>query len=266
MGHSERVKMRVVLALLSLSALGQGIALRDPAIDEYIAAILELLKTQMPTGIPDLGIPPLDPFEVPHFDIDPIQVSDPVPININITIDDFVIKNLATFETQLAHLDLEGLGLELNLTLADLRGDATYSLDGTALGIFPIYGDGPMFLELFGVTLHAKAAVLINADGFVEITENDIAVHLDNLVGGGNFGETINNILNLLGPMIWDLVKGYLFPFLDEILLKVLNDALAGCNIADLVQNGSCFQERLADILQNHSDMPFPLFRSAVYH
>ena len=40
-----------MLALLSLSALGQGVALRDPAIDEYIAAILELLKTQMPTGL-----------------------------------------------------------------------------------------------------------------------------------------------------------------------------------------------------------------------
>ena len=26
------------------------------------------------------------------------RVSDPVPINLNITIDDFVIKNLATFE------------------------------------------------------------------------------------------------------------------------------------------------------------------------
>ena len=94
----------------------------------------------------------------------------------------------------------------------------------------------------------------------------DITVHLDNLVGGGNFGETINNILNLLGPMIWDLVKGYLFLFLDEILLKVLNDALAGCNIADLVQNGSCFQERLVDVLKNHGDMPFPLFNSGVYH
>ena len=94
----------------------------------------------------------------------------------------------------------------------------------------------------------------------------DIAVHLDNLVGGGNFGETINNILNLLGPMIWDLVKGYLFPFLDEILLKVLNDALAGCNIADLVQNGSCFQERLAEVLKFQSDVPFPLFKSSVYH
>ena len=89
MHKSTRTSPRIVFALLSLSALGQGKALRDPAVDEYIAAILELLKTQMPTGsfracflvlrdcefsgIPDLGIPPLDPFEVPHFDIDPIE-------------------------------------------------------------------------------------------------------------------------------------------------------------------------------------------------
>merc|ERR1739842_42368 len=94
----------------------------------------------------------------------------------------------------------------------------------------------------------------------------DIMVHLDNLVGGDNFGETINNLLNLLAPMIWDLVKGFLFPLLDDVLITVLNDALAGCNIADLIQNGSCFQERLADILKNHSEMPFPLFKSGVYH
>ena len=89
MHKSTRTSPRIVFALLSLSALGHGKALRDPAVDEYIAAILELLKTQMPTGgfrtcflvlrdcqfsgIPDLGIPPLDPFEVPHFDIDPIE-------------------------------------------------------------------------------------------------------------------------------------------------------------------------------------------------
>merc|ERR1711953_1607823 len=108
MGTSwQEVKMRIVFALLSLTALGHSKVLRDPAVDEYIAAILELLKTQMPTGIPDLGIPPLDPFEVPHFDIDPIDIDDPVPVKLNITIDDFVIKNLATFETQ--HIPWTGL-------------------------------------------------------------------------------------------------------------------------------------------------------------
>ena len=46
---------------------------RDDSLDAYLKEILELLKSQMPGGIPDLGIPPLDPFQVPHFDIPPIE-------------------------------------------------------------------------------------------------------------------------------------------------------------------------------------------------
>ena len=46
---------------------------KDDSVDNYIRSILELLKVTMPNGIPDLGIPPLDPFEVPHFEIDHIS-------------------------------------------------------------------------------------------------------------------------------------------------------------------------------------------------
>ena len=61
---------------------------KDDNIDQYIRDILELIKSQMPngfyqnlpifkmwslSGLPDLGIPPLDPFEVPHFDIPHIE-------------------------------------------------------------------------------------------------------------------------------------------------------------------------------------------------
>ena len=37
-------------------------------VDEFLKQILEILKEMMPTGIPELDIPPLDPFEVPEFD------------------------------------------------------------------------------------------------------------------------------------------------------------------------------------------------------
>ena len=101
------------------------------------------------------------------------------------------------------------------------------------------------YFQIYGLDLFAKAAVLINAEGFVEVgsselhlkvrnlvsaqvTEMDITaafteikMHLDGLLGEGNLGETINNILNLLGPMIWDLVKEFLFPLIDDVLMKV---------------------------------------------
>ena len=47
-----------------------------------------------------------------------------------------------------------------------------------------------------------------------------IKLHLDNLMGGGNFGEAINNLLNALGDFIWDKLKGFLFPLLDLIVFS----------------------------------------------
>merc|ERR1712106_595192 len=234
------------LILTAVVSLTSARAVRDDNLDAYLRQILELLKAQMPGGIPDLGIPPLDPLQIPHFEEDIVKVT--------IEIDNLVITNLATFETKIAHLDIEQLSPELELTLADLRGDADYKLDGTIASIFPLYGEGPMMLEIFGLDLYAKAGLLINTEGFIEVTQmditadfTDIKIHLDNLLGGGNFGESINNLLNVMGVYIWDQLKDLLFPLLDEVLLKVLNDALSGCNIADLIENGSCFQDRMRD-------------------
>jgi len=46
---------------------------KDDSLDNYLRLVLEKLRESMPTGLPDLGIPPLDPFEVPHFDIPHIE-------------------------------------------------------------------------------------------------------------------------------------------------------------------------------------------------
>ena len=45
----------------------------DTPIDNCIKEALEILRSQMPAGIPSLDIPPLDPFLVPHLDIPHIE-------------------------------------------------------------------------------------------------------------------------------------------------------------------------------------------------
>lgn len=117
---------------------------KDDSVDNYIKAILEELRAAMPTGIPELGIPILDPFDVPHFDIPHIEETG---VTADITIDGLTIKNLATFETKTVHLDVVGLSLELELDVPLLRGDAIYSLDGSIFSLFPLYGNGDMYIE-----------------------------------------------------------------------------------------------------------------------
>ena len=112
-----------------------------------------------------------------------------------------------------------------------LQGDAWYNLTGEILTLFPLYGDGDIWLEIYNLDVYAKAAVIINTEGYVEITQmvlsanfTSIKTHLDNLLGGGNFGESVNNLLNLLGDYIWDLVRNNHFPItrisLEPIVLK----------------------------------------------
>ena len=68
------MKWAIFLILtISLVSLSQQKPVKDP-VDDFLKQILELLKQMMPDGIPELGIPPLDPFDVPHFDIPHIEL------------------------------------------------------------------------------------------------------------------------------------------------------------------------------------------------
>ena len=67
------MKLTIFLILtFSLVGLSHQKPVKDP-VDDFLKQILELLKQMMPDGIPELGIPPLDPFNVPHFDIPHIE-------------------------------------------------------------------------------------------------------------------------------------------------------------------------------------------------
>ena len=154
-------------------------------------------------------------------------------VEADITIDNFVLKNLATFETQDLHLDLLKLHLDAQLTLPKLRvrlikgrllsddyfalfckGDAVYSLDGSIFNLLPLYGDGDMLLELNELSIDVQGGLLITADGFLQVSDLEMDasfqsanLHLDNLLGGGDFGENINNLLTALAPTIWNEVR-----------------------------------------------------------
>ena len=69
-------------------------------------------------------------------------------------------------------------------------------------------------------------------------------------------------------------MKNALFPLLEKVLTDVLNNALNGCNIADLIATGNCFKGNLQQIeLMMHKAMVdnvnknnFNLLLTTVFH
>jgi hypothetical protein len=231
------------LSILLLSSSSQA----DESVDNYIRAILDNFRSQMTTGIPDLGIPVLDPFAVPHFTIP--HISEGIA-EIDTKIDDLVITGLSTFTTDEVKSDLNALSLSLALGVPLLRGDAVYDLDGTIASILPIYGNGAMWLELTQVVLSASAAIgMDETSQYLQVTElkldadmATIKMHLDDLLGPGSLGDILNEILNLMAGTIWDLIKDLIFNELDGTLMTIINDELMKCSLNDIVNGNPCFK------------------------
>jgi hypothetical protein len=109
-------------------------------------------------------------------------------------------------------------------------------------------GSGGILLELSNLDITATASLSINAEGYLQITDNGlklaatfghIDLYLDNLLGGGGFGEVINQLLSALGPTIWDQFDEKLFEIINKALTGVINSALDFCSVSEIVA-GTC--------------------------
>merc|ERR1711936_97955 len=222
--------MKVGFILLVFTVACDAV-MRDDSLDQCIKDTLEMLKLNMTTGIPSLGIPPLDPFYVHHLDIPPLEEGIMVASG---SVDNLTVSNLTSFQSQMVHLNEENLSLHLELFIPQLKAEGTLGLNGSVLDIFPIYGaDEPIYLDISGVGLHVEGNAVLNENWFYflkslniscKITEMD--VHIDNLLGGGSYGETIIKFLDRVGMYVWSQVEDLLLPLLEKFLLQILNEAL----------------------------------------
>ena len=63
-----------------------------------------------------------------------------------------------------------------------LQGDAVYSLDGNILSIFPLFGNGPMYIELSGLSVKGAAGVTIDGEGKVQVTDLNLGADFEGAV------------------------------------------------------------------------------------
>ncbi len=101
-------------------------------------------------------------------------------------------------------------------TVASLKGTGKYKLDGTAVYIVPLEGDGDVTVEadavamMIGMTVSTFDITKLTAKVTVEDISFDVGsikVNLANLEGGGDLGKILNQILNLLGKKIFDAAE-----------------------------------------------------------
>ncbi|XP_057364922.1 uncharacterized protein LOC130685614 [Daphnia carinata] len=212
---------------------------RDAALDNYVRLVINNFFAALDEGIPALGIPPMDPLWIGNITIPTLTVPGGA---IDAAVADTAVHYLSTLVVTTLHIDLAQLSMDLRSFMPYMKIDGLYDLSGIAGVVFPIYGNGPYRLEIFEVNMLGGGSMGLDETGnYLQLTslEMDVSfttmvVYFENLLGGGDLGDTLNDILSELGMAIFDMVKPIVIENLTTGIMKVVNDALSQYPIGNL--------------------------------
>ncbi|GFY75092.1 uncharacterized protein TNIN_190911 [Trichonephila inaurata madagascariensis] len=122
----------------------------DEKLSEFIKEILENFREQMPEGIPDIGIPPIDPLVIPDIDED---IDDGIAKMV-LRMRDINILGISKFHIVDLKADLEKGFANFSISLPELTASGNCYMNGKILGIFPMNSDGPFNINVTEVSKH----------------------------------------------------------------------------------------------------------------
>jgi len=116
------------------------------------------------------------------------------------------IKNLHV----LRHIGLKDIRVVVQL-ITDLSFTGNYSLEGTGLSMIPVTGSGHLSVSVSQLMLTGETFLIVREDEEtgktvlhikemdIKMTNQDLDVKLENLLGGGFVGNMANDVLRLVG-------------------------------------------------------------------
>lgn len=216
----------------------------DPKLDQCLVNIIEGLKPRLGKGIPEMRIPPLEPFHVPEVKLD--QGSEAV--NFKATFKNLILHTGLAWDVKKVKVDFNKPSIFVDITFPHVAMDSTYKIDGKVL-VVPVKGEGAckgnftnvsVQLTLNGkyIPKHSKTYLQVETRK-IDFKLGNLYLHFENLFGGKNkaLSDTTNEFIN----QNWREIIGELTPLLEDtmgtILITVISGFLGQYSIQDLFPN-----------------------------
>ncbi|XP_013793120.1 uncharacterized protein LOC106477066 [Limulus polyphemus] len=210
---------------------------RDDALYNYLQTVLENFRAIMKQGSSNPKIPVLDPLSVRPQNIDESKGS----TKISVKLWDILIRGLSDFQIKQLNADINKLKLQIKLNIPKLIATGKYELNGKIINIFPLSGNGNARIEAKDVDVEGEATLGLSS-GKLKVLRLDlhlqfhsILVNFENLLGGGNFGDLLNQLISSLGRPLFDKFGPKLVNDLEDGLKESLNKELGKFSLSDIL-------------------------------
>ncbi|KAG6450672.1 hypothetical protein O3G_MSEX006716 [Manduca sexta] len=150
----------------------------DPDFEDCSRVAVQQLFNALGPGLPEIGLPPLDPLKIPKIRI----LQGDGPVNVNAALDDVTVSGFGQTEVLMSQVDSKTYDFYTKVRVPKIRIEGTYDLKGKIL-LIPLVGRGLCWFEPSNMTIDIVSDVkLYDKDDFVFF--NVTAAHVKYSIGG----------------------------------------------------------------------------------
>ncbi|KAK4883035.1 hypothetical protein RN001_006354 [Aquatica leii] len=198
---------------------------------EKITRLLEEFRRYMQKGIPELGIPILEPLLIEKIEINVGSK------NVGIVkgyMENVEIRRLSEFTVDFANWDFKH-HLTLNFSFPQIDVKGFYFIDARISKMVKIYGKGSFWLKLFGLSLGTVSTMkydLIHDPPFYVKTMSigaklkKLNNNFSNLMDNEKLGYLINEVISNVTPSALDILWPDLEPGITRQIVDIINNKL----------------------------------------
>ncbi|XP_076756364.1 uncharacterized protein LOC143426657 isoform X2 [Xylocopa sonorina] len=198
---------------------------------------LENFRSRMPYGIPDLGIPPMEPLYLEEVDIiiDNREIG-----NLSIVLRNLTLHSLSTFVVNTAKLSLVGPTIAVNATIPQIQADGLYNISGMLGRSIPLHGSGPFKANINEFQLYVNTMLGFSRGVYLKTFDLDFSlksvnIKLNNFMGDDDVGRVINKVFEELLPKILETVKPEILPNIKSYIGNRANETIHDLTMRDII-------------------------------
>ncbi|XP_060810449.1 putative beta-carotene-binding protein [Amyelois transitella] len=208
-------------------------------IDDCVRHSIEALRPRLAQGLPELGVPGIDPFYIPELSA--TNVGSP----IRAVGKDVKVTGAGNFTIKALSVDLDTFTIKARVRFPKLHLDGKYKVDTTILGI-PLNGQGTMKTD--AVKCDAELVIYAqtfeqNGQEFIKFSKmdtnlniKDYRIRLEGLFNGDKvLGDATNEALNQNRGEFLRAAKPILEKTVTKLLLDIANKVVKDIALDDVL-------------------------------
>ncbi|CAK9818712.1 hypothetical protein ANTQUA_LOCUS9912 [Anthophora quadrimaculata] len=230
-------KPRTLLIDATRATTGYIDSAASKGLEFKLRRVLEKFRARMPYGIPELGIPPLEPLHLDHIDI---EIDNPDIGNVSLVINDLYLHNLSTFVTNKAKLSLIGPTITANVTIPRIHVEGIYSISGNLGQMVALNGSGPFQGDISDFQLYVNTMLGFSRGVYLKTFDLDFAlksmeINLENFMNDEELSRVMSKVFQELTPKVVDVIKPDILPGIRSYIGGRVNETIHDLTIRDVI-------------------------------